>query len=67
MGGAERVIDVVLGELGELLGEILVVGFFFRVEAQVFEQQRLSFFEFQRDFFSFGPDALGTETDIFSA
>src|SRR5271157_1485238 len=51
MGCAERVVDIEIGKLGELLRKSLVVLFFFGVEAEVFEQQRLSLFEFERDFF----------------
>src|ERR1019366_6669421 len=67
MGGAEGIIDVVLGKLGELLGKSFVVLFFFGVEAQVFEQQRLAFFEFERYFFGFRPDTVGAEAHVFSA
>ena len=42
---AEGVVDVDVAERGELLGEGGVVGFFFRVEAEVLQQQRLAGFE----------------------
>ncbi len=64
---AERVIDVVLGELGELLGKTFVIRLFFRVEAQVFEQERLSLFQFEGDFLGLRANALGAESDIFTA
>src|SRR5208282_812932 len=67
MGRAEGVVDVELGERGQLPGEILVVLFFLGVEAQVFEQQRLALLELKSHFFGFGTDALGAETNIFSA
>ena len=54
MGGAEGVVDVELGELGELLGKILVVLFFFGVEAEILEQQCLALFELERHLFGFG-------------
>ncbi len=40
--GAECVVDVDLGERGQRLGEGRIVGFFFGVVAQVFEQQHLA-------------------------
>ena len=67
MRRAERVIDVEVRELRQLLGEVLVVRFFLGVEAQVLQQQRLAFFELQRHLFGLRPDALGAEADIFSA
>ena len=42
MRGAEGVVDVDLGQRGECFGEGRIVGFFFGVEAQVFEQQHLA-------------------------
>ena len=50
MRRAEGIVDVEVGELGELPGEFLVVVFFFGVEAQVFEQQRLAFFQLEWPF-----------------
>src|ERR1039457_6512149 len=67
MGGAEGVIDVELGKLCELLGKILIILFFFSVEAEIFKQQSLAFLELERHFFGFGPDALGAEADVFAA
>src|ERR1039458_1848678 len=67
MGGAESVVDVEIGELGELLGKSFVVLFFLGVEAEVFEQQRLAFLELERHFFGFGPNALGAEANVFAA
>src|ERR1035438_5417248 len=67
MGGAEGVIDVELGKLCELLGNILIILFFFGVKAEIFKQQSLAFLELERHFFGFGPDALGAEADVFAA
>ena len=67
MRGAEGVVDIEIGELAKLPGEVLVVGFFFGVEAEVFEQQGLAFFQLARHFFGFGADALGTEADVLAA
>ena len=67
MRRAERVVDVVLGQVRQLPGELLVVGFFFGVEAQVLEQQRLALFQLRRDFLGFRADALGTEADVLAA
>src|SRR5208282_4974903 len=67
MGGAEGIIDVELGELCELLGKILVILFFFGVEAEVLKQQGLAFLELERHLFGLGPDALGAEADVFAA
>lgn len=41
MSGAECVVDVDLGKVGQFLGEAGIVLFFFRVETQVFEQRHL--------------------------
>ena len=58
MRRTERVVDVEFGKLGELFGKILVVGFFFGVEAKIFEQQRLAFFELERHLFGFRANAM---------
>jgi len=67
MGGAEGIVDIEIGELGELPGKILVVLFFLGVKTEVLEQQRLAFLEFERHFFGFGPNALGAEANVFAA
>ncbi len=67
MSGAEGVVDVEFGELGELLRKMFVVLFFLGVEAEVFEQQGLAFLELERHFFGFGTNALGAEANIFAA
>ena len=48
VGAAEGVVDVDVAELGELFGEGGVVGLFFGVEAEVFEQEGLAGFEVAR-------------------
>src|SRR5258708_7768600 len=67
MSGAEGVVDVEFGELGELLRKMFVVLFFFGVEAEVFEEQRLAFFELERHLFGFGTNALRAEANVFAA
>ena len=67
MRRAESVVDVVLGQLRELLGEVLIVGLFLGVEAQVLEQQRLALFQLGGDFFGFRANALGTEANVLAA
>src|SRR5208282_1238221 len=66
VGGAEGVVDVEVGELAELPGKILVVLFFPRVKAEIFQQQRLAFLELERHFFGFGPNTLGAEANVFA-
>src|SRR5258706_1672394 len=67
MGGAEGVVDVEIGEFGELLRKMFVVLFFLGMEAEVFEQQRLAFFEFESHLFGFGTNAFGAEANVFAA
>ena len=67
MGGAESVVDVVVREAGELLGELGVVGFFFGVEAEVLQQQGLALFQLPGHLLGFGADAVGAESYVFSA
>src|SRR5260221_4419087 len=67
MGGAEGVVDVEISEFGELLRKMFVVLFFLGVEAKVFEQQRLAFFEFECHLFGFGTNGLGAESNVFAA
>ncbi len=63
----ERIVHVVLGQVRQLACEFLVVGFLFRVKAQVFEQQRLTLLKLGRDLFRLRPNALRAEADIFAA
>ena len=67
MRGAEGVVDVVVGELGQFPGELLVVGLFLGVEAQVLQQQRLAFLQLARHLFGLDADAIGAEADVFAA
>ena len=67
MRGAESVVDVEVGQIGQLLGKFLIVLFFFGVEAEVLEQQGLAVFQFAGHLFGFQADAIGTEADVFSA
>ena len=67
MRRSERVVHVVVAELGELPGELGIVGFLFRVEAQVLEQQRLSLFQLGRHLFGLRADAVGREADVLAA
>ena len=67
MRGSERVIDVIVGQPGELFSELLVVGFLLCVEPQILQQQRLPFFKFAGHLLGFNADAIGTETHVFPA
>ena len=67
MRGAERVVDVVLRQVRQLPGKLLVVGFFFGMEAQVLQQERLAFFQLSCNFLRLGPNTLGTEADVLAA
>jgi hypothetical protein len=63
MGGAEGVVDVDIGELGEFLAEGVVVGFFFVIIAEVFEQGDFAILEFRGGFLGDFADAIGDELD----
>src|SRR5512146_1435773 len=67
MSGSEGVIDVEVGELRQLLGEGLVVGFFFGMEPDVFEQQGLAALELTCQFFGLHANAVGREADVLAA
>ena len=58
MRGAEGVVDVDLGQRGQRLGEGRIVGFFFGVVAQVFEQQHLAGFKLASHFAGYFADAV---------
>ena len=62
--GAECVVDVDVGEGGELPGEAGIVGFFFGVEAEVLEQEDLARLELARHFFGDLAYAVGREGDV---
>ena len=64
VGAAEGVVDVDVAERGELLGEGGIVGFFFGVEAEVFEQEGLAGFEVGGHLAGDGADAVGGEGDV---
>jgi hypothetical protein len=64
VGAAEGVVDVDVAEDGELLGEVGVVGFFFGVEAEVFEQQGLAGFEVGGEFGCDFADAVRREGHV---
>src|ERR1700746_2071985 len=64
MGSSECVVYVVIRQLRELLREMFIIGFFFRVEAEVLEQKSLTLLEFAGDFLSFGAHALRAKTDV---
>ena len=61
MRGTERVVHVDLGERGKLLRKLRHVLFFFRMEAQVFEQQHVAVLERLGRGFRFRADAIGRE------
>ena len=48
VGGAECVVDVNIAQLGQLLGEVRLVLFFFLVEAEVFQQQHFAVLQIAR-------------------
>jgi hypothetical protein len=64
---AERIIDVELRQTRQLLGELVVVRFFFGVEAQVLQKQRLAFFQLSGNFLRLRPHTIGTEADVLAA
>ena len=61
VGAAEGVVDVDVAERGELFCEGGVVGLFFGVEAEVFEQERLAGFEVGGHLAGNCADAVGRE------
>ncbi len=61
---AEGVVDVDVAERRELLGEGWIVGLFFGVEAQVFQQQGLAGLKLARHLLRDFADAVGREGDI---
>ena len=64
VGAAEGVVDVDVAETGEFFGEGGVVGLFFGVEAEVFEQEGLAGFEVGGHLAGDGADAVGGEGDV---
>ena len=64
MCGPKCVVHVIIGKIGELLGKLFVVGFLFRVKAQILEQQRLAFFQLASHLFRFNPHAVWAESHV---
>ena len=64
MRRAESVIDVIIRQAGEFFGESRIVGLFFRMEAEIFQQQRLSWLQLGRHLFGFDAHALRTEAHV---
>ena len=58
VGGAEGVVDVDVAELGQLLGEVGIVLFFFLVKAEVFQQQDFAVRSVGGGLFHFRTDAI---------
>src|SRR5271168_3013756 len=67
MRGSESIVHIVIGEAGELLGKLFVIGLFFGVEAEIFQKQSLSFFKLACDFLCFRADAFRRKSYVFSA
>src|SRR6202045_3263431 len=61
------IVHIELGELRELLGKSFVVFFLLSVETKIFQQKSLALLKFERHFFGFFANTLGTETNVFSA
>ena len=64
MRRSEGVVHIQLGELGQRFCEIFVVGFFFWMKAQVFEQQDLTGVQFLDHLPGFPSDAIGRKSDV---
>ena len=60
----ERVIDIGIAKLGQCLGEFRVVFFFLGMEAQVFEQRHLAWFQGIDEPLCFGTDAIRRELHL---
>ena len=65
--GTKCVIDVVLGQICQLTGELPVIGFLFGVEAKILQQKRLPFLQLHGHFLGLGSNAVGRESDVFPA
>src|SRR5579859_652736 len=66
MRSAERVVHVIVAKIRQLLRELLVISFFFGVEAQVLEQERLAFFQLASHLLGLNPNTVRTEADVFT-
>src|SRR6185503_5445600 len=62
--GAESIVYVVVAKIRQLLRELLVIGFFFGMEAKVLEQERLTLLELACHLLGFNTDAVWTETHV---
>ena len=60
---AKGVVDVEVAQTGERAGKLLVVGFFFGMEAQVLQQQDLVVSESEHHLLDFFSDAIGGKAD----
>ena len=67
MRRAKSIVHVNITERRQLPRKLFVVGFFFRVEAQILQQQRLARFQLANHFFSFPPNAVWGKADVASA
>ena len=67
MRRTECVVHVVIAKASQLLGEVGIVGLFFRVEAEVLQQQRLAAFQLFGHFFGLYANAVGRKANILAA
>ena len=64
VSAAEGVIYIDVAKAGELSREVLVVGFFPRMKAQILQQQHLPRFELARQLRGHVPHAIGREGNV---
>ena len=64
MGRTEGVVDVDVGQRGQLLGEGRIVGLFLGVEAQVLQQQHLAGFQLPGQLVGYFADAVRRKGDV---
>src|SRR5689334_3646592 len=67
MRAAESIVHVEIGELCQRTRKSFVVGFFFGMEAEIFEQKSLSALEPRRQLFRFDTHTIRREADIATA
>src|ERR1700726_1965641 len=60
------IVHIELSELRELLGKSFVVFFLLSMETKIFEQKSLALLKFERHFFGFFANTLGTKPNVFS-
>ena len=65
MSGAERVIDVDIGEGSQGLGESIVVLLFLRMEPEIFQQHDIARLHLGNEAFHGGADAIRSKDDLF--